>query len=206
MTKKKGNVPRYSPISSHKRKKSKLLTPMQDLNLKTIDWEGDLLSERAFVHLQRSIIVDDEIRKKWIIAYKEHETKCERLGALHLLLHGIWAFKVDAIGGKTDLVLNEPLSITTIVENTADALVLTEWKIVKAQDELQDKIKEAQKQAALYSSGVLGGIEIANYRYLVMVSEERMKMPDDQVKGIVTYRHINIAVNPDTPSVEARTG
>ncbi len=71
--------------------------------------------------------------------------------------------------------------------------------------ERTDKIKEASKQARLYSSGVLGGIEIANYRYLVMVSERMMKMPDNRLEGIVAYRHINIAVNPATPSVEART-
>lgn len=162
------------------------------------------ITERAFVHLQRSIIADDEISKKWMTAYNEHETKCERLGAVHLLLHGVWAFKVDAVGGKTDLVLNEPLSPASTIESTADALVLTEWKVVKAQDELQDKIKEALKQAGLYSSGVLGGIEIANYRYLVMVSERMMKMPDDRLEGIITYRHINIAVNPRAPSEEAK--
>ena len=163
------------------------------------------ITERAFVHLQRSIIADDEIRKKWMTAYKGHETKCEKLGALHLLQHGVWAFKVDAIGGKTDLVLNEPLSPASPIESTADALVLTEWKVVKTHGDMQDKIKEALKQAELYSSGVLGGIEIANYRYLVMVSERMMKMPDDRLEGTVTYRHINIAVNPRTPSEEAGT-
>ena len=163
------------------------------------------ITERAFVHLQRSIIADDEMRKKWMTAYKEHETKCERLGAIHLLLHGVWAFKVDAVGGKTDLVLNEPLSPALTIESTADALVLTEWKVVNNQDELQKKIHKAREQAKLYTSGALGGIEMANYRYLVMVSERMMKMPDDRLEETVTYRHINIAVNPRTPSEEAGT-
>lgn len=162
------------------------------------------ITERAFVHLQRSIVADDEIRKKWKIAFNEHETKCERLGALHLLLHGVWAFKVDAIGGKTDLILNEPLPSASTIESAADVLVLTEWKVVKSQDELQKKIQEASAQAKLYTSGVLGGIELANYRYLVMVSEKMMQMPDNLVDGVVTYRHINIAVDPSIPSVEAR--
>lgn len=163
------------------------------------------ITERAFIHLKRSIMADDETRKKWIDAYKKHETKCEKLGALHLLLHGVWAFKVDAMGGRTDLILNEPLPPAPTVESTADALVLTEWKIVKSQDHLENKIKEARKQTELYSSGVLGGIEITNYRFLVIVTEKGMKMPDDQIEGNVTYRHINIAVNPDPPSVEAKT-
>ena len=50
------------------------------------------ITERAFVHLQRSIMVNDDIRKNWIAAFDIGETKCEKLGALHLLSHGIWAF------------------------------------------------------------------------------------------------------------------
>lgn len=163
------------------------------------------ITERAFVHLQRCIVADDEIRKKWITAYEEHETKCEKLGAIHLLLHGVWAFKANAEGGRTDLILGEPMSPTSTIENVANALVLTEWKVVKSQEIIHEKITEALTQAELYSSGVLGGIEIANYRFLVMVTEKGMKMPDDRVEGIVTYRHINIAVDPDIPSLEART-
>lgn len=42
------------------------------------------ITERAFVHLQRLIIVDEETQKKWIGAFNSHETLCEKLGALHL--------------------------------------------------------------------------------------------------------------------------
>ena len=164
------------------------------------------ITERAFVHLQRSIIADDEIRKKWITAYEKHEIKCEMLGALHLLLHGVWAFKVGSIGGRTDLILKEPLSPASTIESTADALVLTEWKVVKSTEKLHCKIEEALKQAKRYSSGILGAVEIANYRYLVMVSKATLQMPENRIEGIIVYRHINIAVNPATPSVEARAG
>ena len=163
------------------------------------------ITERAFIHLQRSIVVDDEMRRKWITAFNEHETKCEKLGALHLLLHGVWAFKADATGGKTDLILNEPLPVSTIIENATDALVLTEWKAVKSQNVLTSKLQEAKKQAEIYTSDVLGGIEIRNYRYLVMVSERRLELPDDSIKGLIQYRHINIAVDPKSPSGEARS-
>lgn len=61
-------------------------------------------SERAFAHLQRSIVVDAELREKWQRAFDDGEVACEKLGAVHLLLHGIWAFKVDAAGARTDLV------------------------------------------------------------------------------------------------------
>jgi len=57
------------------------------------------ITERAFVHLQRSIIADDEIRNKWISAFSDGEPKCEKLGALHLLSHGVWAFKAHAEKG-----------------------------------------------------------------------------------------------------------
>jgi hypothetical protein len=162
------------------------------------------ITERAFIHLQRCIVVDEDVRYKWTHAFNAHETKCEQLGALHLLYHGIWAFKADATGGKTDLILNEPLPSVTVIESSADALVLTEWKRVRLRDELQDKIQEAQRQAEIYNSDVLGGVEIRNYRYLVMVSEKRMEMPDDSIKGGAKYRHINIAVNPGNPSEEAK--
>ena len=163
------------------------------------------ITERTFIHLQRTLMVDSEIQRKWIQAFEERtESACEKLGAIHLLSHGIWAFKANAVKWQTDLVLNEPLPSLSIVENSVDALVLTEWKLVKEEKELTNKIKEAKKQTESYSKGVLGGIELANYRYLIMVSEKTMKMPDNLIDGIVTYRHINIAVNPAVPSVEAK--
>lgn len=163
------------------------------------------ITERAFIHLQRSIIVDDEVRRKWIVAFDTNEPQCEKLGALHLLLHGVWAFKANATGARTDLILNEPLPVSLTLESAADALVLTEWKLVKSQRDLNAKIQEALKQTEIYSSDVLGGLEIKNYRYLVMVSKKRMEMPDDSIKGVTKYRHINIAVDPKNPSEEARS-
>lgn len=162
------------------------------------------ITERAFIHLQRSIAVDEEVRKKWIDAYNTLETKCEKLGALHLLSHGVWAFKADATKGKTDLILNEPLPPISVIEGAADALVLTEWKLVKSTRELEEKIQEAQKQTEIYNFGILAGVELRNYRYLVMVSEMRMEMPNNTIKGSTEYIHINIAVNPELPSKGAR--
>ena len=70
-------------------------------------------SERAFSHLQRSIVADPEFREKWKTAFEDGEVACEKLGAVHLLLHGIWAFKVDAAGARTDLVYQEPVDDLT---------------------------------------------------------------------------------------------
>jgi len=165
---------------------------------------GLRITERAFVHLQRSIMVDDNIRQTWSNAFHTRETKCEKLGALHLLLHGIWAFKAHGEKGRTDLILNEPLPDLTMIEKTSNALVLTEWKIVKNKNELHAKEKEAFDQTKLYVTGVLSGVELRNYRYLVMVSEKSMKMRSNIIENNIVYRYINIPVNPDTPSVETK--
>ena len=85
------------------------------------------LTERAFVHLRRSIVVDATVRERWKKAFVAGERRCEKLGATHLLSHGIWAFKASAEGERTDLVLGEPLTDLAQVQSTAEALVLTEW-------------------------------------------------------------------------------
>lgn len=160
-------------------------------------------------------MADPDIRDKWQRAFKKGETHCEKLGAVHLLSHGIWAFKAHGEKGRTDLVMNEPITDTSMIEKTSTALVLTEWKKYNGNDNkrenesLQDTILSAQVQARNYSSGVLGGVELVGYRYIVVVSEKSLPAeffgdkpgsPDD---GVI-YRHINIPVNPATPSVEAK--
>jgi hypothetical protein len=158
------------------------------------------LSERAFIHLQRSLVVDSELRQKWNEAFDIDEPACEKLGAVHLLLHGIWAFKVNTAGERTDLVFNEPLLESSSVERTAEALVLTEWKRVLSPTETEAKAGDARKQAARYTVGALGGVELARYRFIVLVSKEHLTLPQDQSENGVTYQHINIAVDPKSPS------
>ena len=175
---------------------SYIITDTQAVALRT--------TERAFAHLQRSIVADDEIRQKWISAFSDGEPKCEKLGSLHLLAHGVWAFKAHGEKGRTDLILNEPLSDLSMIEKTSTALVLTEWKIVRGISELDTKIQEAYQQTKIYSAGILSGIELVNYRYLVMVSERSMKMPSDSIEGNLTFRHINLPVDPDIPSKEVK--
>lgn len=158
-------------------------------------------AELAFVHLQRLIVADEDYRKKWqAAAFAKHETHCERLGGVHLLWHGIWAFKADASGGKTDLVYQEPANPETAPVSLG--MVLTEWKLGKG--DFNTAYKEAKEQAAIYSGGILAGIELASHRYLVVVSKEQFTPPGDLIEGGITYRHINIAVEPTSPSVAAK--
>ena len=51
---------------------------------------------------------------------------------------------------------------------------------------------------------VLGGVELASHRYLVAVTRTQIAPAKDAVKGAVTYRCINIAVDPESPSVAVK--
>ena len=158
------------------------------------------LSERAFIHLQRTIVVDMGVRAQWKGAFADGEVSCERLGAVHLLSHGIWAFKVTAEGERTDLVFADRAIDQPEVEEVAEALVLTEWKKVTRPEERDAKAEEARTQTSRYSAGSLAGIELASYRFIVLVSERNLKPLPDIHSGEVAYRHINLAVDPTSPS------
>jgi hypothetical protein len=162
-------------------------------------------TERAFEHLQRSIVADESYRERWNTAYNAGETACERLGSVHLLLHGIWAFKAHAEGERTDLVLQDKLAVPR-AEMVADTLVLTEWKLAKKIDEVRTKAGDGKRQAMIYSGSSLAALELATVRYVVLVTKERVQeqMPDDEHEGQIVYRYINIAVSPRTPSAAAR--
>jgi len=168
---------------------------MQDNDLRHIH-----IAERAFLHLQRLIVADPEVQTKWRTAFMNGEVACERLGGAHLLHHGIYAIKSNSTGERTDLVLGTRLAVTSNTRRGADAMALTEWKIVRDPSRLDSKINDARGQAARYAAGSLGGFEISSVRFLVTVSEDVLAERPDEVSGDVTYRHVNIAVAPSTPS------
>jgi hypothetical protein len=156
-------------------------------------------SERAFSHLNRLIVVDSVIRERWNDALKSREVACEKLGAVHLLWHGIWAFKVSAEGERTDLVYPDPEG-----ERFADGLVLTEWKVARTDNEAQKRFYEARIQAKRYAEGVLAGNELRAFRYLVVVSHDHITVPKNFEDEAVVYRHINIVTSPSTPSQDSK--
>jgi hypothetical protein len=160
-------------------------------------------TERAFAHLRRSIVVDSSLRDKWLAAFKDHETACEKLGAVHLLLHGIWAFKAHGLKARTDLVFQEQIDNLADVQRSAAGLVLTEWKVYKT-GAPERKFCEAREEARQYASGMLAGIELSAFRYAVVVSKAPVAEPKDLVEGPITWRHINIPLCPLTPSEAAR--
>jgi hypothetical protein len=83
---------------------------------------------------------------------------------VHLLSQGIFAFKVDASGARTDLVFREPPE-DSLLTRGVEGLVLTEWKVATAQN-AADRFAEARAQADLYKQGALAGVELTGYRYL----------------------------------------
>jgi len=162
------------------------------------------LSERAFSHLQRLIVVDSVVRERWTDALSRGEVACEQLGAVHLLWHGIWAFKVNGTGERTDLVYQEPADDGHEKEHFAQGLVLTEWKVAKPDDQAEKKFREARDQAQRYANGVLAGNELRTLRYVVVVSADHVPVPKDTEDQAVIYRHINIAASPSTPSQSSK--
>jgi hypothetical protein len=160
------------------------------------------IAERAFQHLRRLIVVDSDVKRKWGDAFERGEVACERLGATHLLWHGIFAFKVDAAGARTDLVYGE--DIPKDAAGYVQAIVLTEWKIAKDEKVARAKLEEARSQVKSYAEAPLAAIELRNIRYLVVVTASDVNLPPDETRGSVIYRHINIPVKPDLPSVAAR--
>jgi hypothetical protein len=81
-------------------------------------------TELALQHLQRSLVVEESLRSRWGLAFERGETYLEQLGAVHLLSHGIFAFKVNAAGARTDLVM--PDKDPAEASMYATGLVLTE--------------------------------------------------------------------------------
>jgi hypothetical protein len=161
-------------------------------------------ADRAFEHLQRMIVVDMDFKAKWLAAFGRDEQSCEQLGGVHLLLHGIWAFKANAEGERTDLVYQEPIVDLDTVERSAEGLVLTEWKRATDGDDPARRFEEARRQVNLYSQGSLAGFELTAYRYAVVVSRKRVAVPNERRERNVAYRFVNIAVDPDTPSRDAK--
>lgn len=166
-----------------------------------------LRSAQAFEHLQRTLAVNEDVRTRWLEAFRgTGETTCEQLGAVHLLGHGIFAFKVNAAGGRTDLVIPEPLDVDKAV-HVSEGLVLTEWKLAKSDAEVAMALKEARAQADLYTAGVLGGVELAGHRYLVVVTEKQASkdvMRDKEIVNGMIYLPVNIAINPRSPFEESK--
>lgn len=157
-------------------------------------------SERAFVHLQQLIVADQSVGERWLKAFGDGEIACERLGGAHLLHHGIFAFKVSAQGARTDLVFGEPVESDGRIQRLADGIVLTEWKLIRDMAKASEAAAGAVAQAQMYATGVLGGLELRTYRYVVLVSMDRLPaLNDASIEGVI-YRHVNVAVAPSVPS------
>lgn len=169
--------------------------------------------EIAFSHLQRMLEVDKEMQEKWSSA--KGEINFEMFGALHLLSHKIYAFKADSKTQKTDLIfqsLDERTKHEEEIQRLKDSvegLVLTEWKVVNSQNELENQINIAKNQASIYSTESLSSLELASCRYLIMVSEKHLVIPkrfQEFTENAILYRVVNIVYRPNSPSKRAKNG
>jgi hypothetical protein len=164
-------------------------------------------SERALLHLQRILAVDLDVSTKWKKAFNTNEMACERLGSVHLLSHGIYAFKVDAAGARTDLVFNEPPP-DALLAQAVEGMVLTEWKITKDAKGAVAAVAEARAQADLYSQGALAGLELRSHRYIIVVTVKELPFgtlgADHRTAAGIIYRYINIVIEPEVPSKVAK--
>lgn len=136
--------------------------------------------------------MNKKIQGEWEEAFKQREERSESLGAVHLLSHGIWAFKVTGSGAATDLVYREPLIQSAILQRTARALVLTEWKKASSDSTARAQSESAIAQAQFYTSGVLGDIELKQTRYIVIVSPRLLSTLADVERDGITYRLVMI--------------
>jgi hypothetical protein len=164
-------------------------------------------AERALLHLQRILAVDPDVSAKWKKAFDKNEVACERLGSVHLLSHGIYAFKVDAAGARTDLVFNEPPP-DALLAQAVEGMVLTEWKVAKDAKAATAAVHQARIQADLYSQGALAGLELRSHRYIVVVTPTELRLDTlglgDRTADGVTYRLVNIAIKPGKPSAVSK--
>jgi hypothetical protein len=165
-------------------------------------WVG--VVERAFLHLNRLLVVDTYVRETWRDALEAGETRAEALGGAHLLLHGLWAFKTNASGERCDLVLGDRLADRDADAHPGVALVLTEWKVAARAEDVPDLARQARRQAEMYGAGSLAGFELRSVRYVVTVGLGRAELLAAESVGGVVYRHKHVAVDPASPSVESR--
>jgi hypothetical protein len=109
------------------------------------------VAERAFLHLQRLIVADPYVRRTWQEAFESGEVECEGLGGCHLLHHGIYGVKANSAGERTDLILGTKLVVTSELRRAADAMAVTEWKLVRDASNLDAVLDGARNQLARYT-------------------------------------------------------
>lgn len=160
--------------------------------------------ERMMIHLKWMIHVDSDYKQKWKNAFDMGETKCEQIGAIHFMLHGIFAYKVHAEKARTDLVYGETNFSSQI--KSSKGVVITEWKKFVGNNftEYNDLFITGVKQINQYYRGALTDKELSDHRYVIMLSESTMPEIDDYILKDVTYRCINIPCVRGSPSEEAR--
>jgi hypothetical protein len=178
--------------------------------------------ERAFLHLERSLAVDEDLRRRWEVAFEGgKEPGLEKLGAVHLLSHGLYCFKAKAAGAESDLIVGErtkraersdlmtegPLDDTEEQRRrAATPLVLTEWKRVKKAEDAKTQLGDAKSQLELYAKDAVASLELTTVCFAVLVSKEQLgcSFQGETLGNGMEMRVVNIPIAPFPPSKAAQ--
>jgi hypothetical protein len=98
-------------------------------------------------------VADPEFREKWKRGFTDGEVACEKLGGAHLLLHGIFAFKVNAEAERTDIIFQDLAGSLADAQRYADGFVLTEWKVARSEKEADKRFAEAKSASRSLCKG-----------------------------------------------------
>ena len=163
--------------------------------------------ERALSHLRRQIVADPSIQRKWLAAFKEGETACEKLGESICYLTAYGRLRHTASMLEPISVLGTPLGEQEVEEaRRADApLVLTEWKIARGESNVDRKWDEARSQIHEYKQGILGGFELRRVHYALVVCEQDHHRAAERLPSGAEVRYMSIPVIPSNPSIHAKT-
>jgi hypothetical protein len=146
----------------------------------------------ALLHLQRTLIVDSDLRLKWLKAFREGDEAIGKLGAIHLLAHGLWAFRATKESEKRDLILNTPI-LADEVQAVGACLVLTEWRKITSEN-VAEKAKQALSEARKYGESHVPGSELKMEKYLIMVSEKPVNVPAPIQDDDTRYIYMNLSL------------
>jgi len=74
------------------------------------------------------------------------------------------------------------------------------YRVIARSFARENKFAAARKHARRYKAGILAGTDLSCYRFAVVVTKDYVPVPDDIKVNGTTFRHVNVAVEPSSPS------
>jgi hypothetical protein len=169
-SKKSNKKNRYSPIDSHKRDKSKLITPMNQMNMNLFEWERDFLPE----HLWIELLAHEYEKLAWYKIYNDFLDRLEdTIEDKNITIYGYLSdfgivpekSRKEFLEKHKKFIYNSfflPIGkiLTLYPENPANWLILDEWKDKEKiefeieLDKLGESIKRLMNAKDLYAGNI----------------------------------------------------